>query len=78
MTPHATKKDYKDAFSGLSFPTSQSAIVRKALDRGGIDREVRSILCQLPEHSYESLEELQQAVHAIYIASGAAPDTIPV
>lgn len=78
MMPHATKKDYQDAFAGLKFPTSKSAIVNRAVDRGGIDSEVRAVLTQLPDRSYESLEELQGTVHTIYIASGAPPESIPL
>ena len=37
--PHATKQDYRKVFVGLVFPTSRDAIIRRAEDNGGIDRE---------------------------------------
>ena len=76
--PHATKRDYEIAFAGLDFPTSRAAVINRARDNGGIDREVYAILSQLPDRSFGSVEELQQAVRAIYVADGAAPDSLPL
>ena len=76
--PHATKRDYEIAFAGLDFPTSKAAIINRARDHGGLDREVYAILSQLPDRPLASMEELQQAVRAIYIASGAASDSLPL
>ena len=76
--PHATKRDYEIAFAGLDFPTSRAAIINRARDNGGADREVYAILSQLPNRSVESMDDLQQAVRTIYIAGGAAPDSLPL
>ncbi len=76
--PNATKRDYEIAFAGLDFPTSKSAVVNRARDNGGLDREVYAILSQLPDRSFGSVEELQQAVRAIYVADGAPPDSLPL
>ncbi len=76
--PHATKQDYEIAFAGLDFPTSRSAIINRARDNGGIDSEVYAILYQLPDRSFNSIEELQREVAAIYVAEGSPPDSLPV
>ena len=76
--PHAMKRDYEIAFAGLDFPTSTAAVINRARDNGGIDREVYAVLSQLPNQSFGSIDELQQAVRAIYIAEGAPPDSLPV
>ncbi|MFQ5968851.1 MAG: DUF2795 domain-containing protein [Acidimicrobiia bacterium] len=76
--PNATKRDYEVAFAGLDFPTSKAAVINRARDNGGIDREVCAILSQLPDRSLGSVEELQRAVRAIYVDEGAPPDSLPV
>ena len=76
--PTATKRDYETAFTGLDFPVSKAAVINRARDNGGIDREVYAILSQLPDKSHESMEDLQQAVRAIYIAGCASPDALPL
>ena len=75
--PNATKRDYEVAFAGLDFPVSKAAVINRARDNGGLDREVYAILSQLPTGSHDSIEDLKQAVRAIYIADGAAPDSLP-
>ena len=76
--PNATKRDYEAAFAGLDFPTSKAAVVNRARDNGGIDREVYATLSQLPNQSFASMEGLQQAVRSIYIADGAVSDSLPL
>ena len=76
--PNASKRDYEVAFGGLDFPASKAAVINRARDNGGIDREVYAILTQLPDRTLESIEDLQEAVRAIYIAVGAAPDSLPL
>ena len=76
--PHASKTDYRDAFGGLLFPTSKAAIVNKTRDQGGIDGEVYAIVSQLPGRSYDSLEDLQEAVRALYQTYGVAADDLPL
>ena len=78
MRPHASKQDYRDAFAGLVFPTSQPAIVRRARDNGGVDHEVKVIVDQLPERTYRSLEELEAAVRMVYLARGVSPAALPI
>lgn len=78
MIPHATKGDYRDAFSGLFFPVSKVAVVQHARDQGGLDREVFGVVSQLPNRRYRSLEELQEAVRNVYIAHGADRDGLPL
>ena len=76
--PNASKRDYEVAFGGLDFPASKAAIINRARDNGGIDSEVYATLSQLPDQSLASLEDLQQAVRTIYIANGAASDSLPL
>ena len=76
--PNATKRDYEVAFAGLDFPVSKAAVINRARDNGGIDREVYVILSQLPDGSLKSIADLQQAVRTIYIAGGAEPDSLPL
>ena len=76
--PNAAKRDYEVAFAGLDFPVSKAAVINRARDNGGLDREVYATLSQLPNQSFESMEELQRAVRAIYIAGGAASDSLPL
>ena len=76
--PHATKRDFEIALAGLDFPTSKFAILNRARDNGGIDREVCEILGRLPDRSYRSLEELKKAARAIYVADGAPAESLPL
>ena len=76
--PHATRVDFRDAFTGLAFPTSKAALLNRTRDQGGIDREVFAILLQLPNRSYASLDDLQEAVRGVYLAVGVAPDDLPI
>ena len=76
--PNASKRDYEVAFAGLEFPVSKAAVINRARDNGGIDREVYATLAQLPDRSLKSMDDLQQAVRAIYVASGAASDSLPL
>ena len=78
MRPHASKADYRDAFAGLVFPTSKSAIVTRARDNGGLDHEVKVIVEQLPQRRYNSLEELEAAVRWVYLARGVQPEALPI
>ena len=76
--PNASKRDFETAFAGLDFPTSKSAIVNRARDNGGIDREVHAVLMKLADRSYSSLEDLQEAVRVIYLADGVSPESVPL
>lgn len=76
--PNATKHDYELGLGGLDFPTSKAAVLNRARDNGGIDREVTLILSQLPNRSFESKEDLISGIRAIYVAKGESPDDLPV
>jgi len=78
MQPGATKDDYEHALEGLVYPTSKDHILRTARDHGGIDSEVASILEQLPERSFDSLNELNDAIRAAYAAGGVPGQSVPV
>ena len=52
--PHATKQDYELAFKGFHYPMSRAAILNMGRDKGGIDREVASILALIPNSSYKN------------------------
>jgi hypothetical protein len=78
MQPRATKDDYKQALDGLVYPVSTDNVLRTARDHGGIDAEVASILEQLPERSFDSSEELNDAIRAAYAAAGVFGDSVPV
>ena len=77
-TPHASKQDYRKAFTGLQFPTSKDRIVGRSRDTGGLDGEVIRILQQLPPGRYGSLEELEEMVRAVYSFNGVPEDAVPV
>ena len=78
MRPHASKADYRTAFAGLVFPTSKPAVVRRARDNGGVDHEVHSIVAQLPERKYQTLEDLEAAVRMVYVMRGVPQDAVPL
>lgn len=70
MQPHASRQDWRAAVAGLQFPTSRAAVVNRAVDHGGLDREVKLIVERLPDAVYRSAAELAVAIRATYTASG--------
>jgi hypothetical protein len=76
--PRATKDDYDRAFSGLDFPTSKDAALRKARDHGGIDAEVDAMLEEVGASEFASYGDLLQAIHDVYLAQGVPEAEIPV
>ena len=64
--PHATKQDYELAFKGFHYPMSRAAILNMGRDKGGIDREVASILGLIPNSSYKNENEIREAVRNVY------------
>jgi hypothetical protein len=78
MQPRATKDDYRQALDGLVYPVSTDNVLRTARDHGGIDSEVASILEQIPERSFDSSDELKDAIRAAYAAAGAFGESVPV
>ena len=77
-TPHATKQDYRKAFTGFIFPISKDAVLSVGRDRGGLDGEVIRVLQRLPAHRYDSLEDLQEAVRAVYRFIGVPEEALPL
>jgi hypothetical protein len=78
LKPHAGKPDYELAFKGFHYPISKSAILNMGRDKGGVDREVAVILGRLPDRRYNSVDEVKEAVRAIYRASGVADEDLPI
>ena len=76
--PHASKGDYNKAFAGFHYPISKDAITRGASDKGGLDREVKRILAQIPARKYNSVEEVQDAVRWVYLVNGVPADALPI
>ena len=76
--PHASKGDYNKAFAGFHYPISKDAITRMASDNGGLDREVKRILAQIPARKYNSVEEVQDAVRWVYLVNGVPEDALPI
>ena len=72
VTPHATKQDYELAFKGFHYPISKAAIINMGRDKGGIDREVA------PNRRYANIDELKDAVRAVYRDKGVTDDNQPV
>ncbi|MCH2411227.1 hypothetical protein MK292_10515 [Myxococcota bacterium] len=68
--PHATKQDYELAFKGFHYPMSRAAILNMGRDKGGIDREVASILGLIPNSSYKNENEIREAVRNVYRSRG--------
>ena len=78
VQPHASKQQYEKAFEGLEFPTSLSAIMKRARDVGGIDSEVHEMIGRLPDRQYESLEDLFGALRGAYTEARVPASAIPV
>ena len=78
MAVHAKKADYRDAFAGLAFPASKVAIVTKSRMAGGLDREVFAVVSSIANRSYQSLDELEEAVRQVYLVRGVDPEELPI
>ena len=76
--PHATKQDYELAFKGFHYPMSRAAIVNMGRDKGGIDREVASILGLIPNSSYKNENEIREAVRNVYRSRGIQDEDLPL
>jgi hypothetical protein len=77
-TPHATKQDFELAFKGFHYPISRAAIINMGRDKGGIDREVARVLQYLPDRRYQNVDEVKEAVRAVYRSKGVEEDSLPV
>ncbi|MCA9848574.1 MAG: DUF2795 domain-containing protein [Dehalococcoidia bacterium] len=78
LKPHATKADYELSFKGFHYPISRAAILTMGRDKGGVDREVAIILRQIPDRKYQTVDEIKDAVRAVYRARGVADDDLPI
>ncbi len=78
VKPHATKSDFEAAFKGFHYPMSRSAILTMGRDKGGIDREVGYILSLLPERRYQNVNEIKEAVRAVYRGQGVPDGELPL
>ena len=76
--PHATKQDYELAFKGFHYPMSRAAILNMGRDKGGIDREVASILGLIPNSSYKNENEIREAVRNVYRSRGVQDEDLPL
>ena len=76
--PHATKQDYELAFKGFHYPMSRAAILNMGRDKGGIDREVASILGLIPNSSYKNENEIREAVRNVYRSRGIQDEALPL
>jgi hypothetical protein len=70
---HAQAAEYAQALRGIDFPAPKDAIVRKAEDKGGIDREVREVLGQIPDQTYAGFEQVMLEVERVYDSGGGLP-----
>jgi hypothetical protein len=78
VTPHATKQDYELAFKGFHYPISKSAIINMGRDKGGVDREVARVLADLPDRRYQNVDDVKEAVRAVYRSKGVDDESLPV
>lgn len=78
VTPHATKQDYDLAFKGFHYPISKAAILNMGRDKGGIDREVARVLQDLPDRRYQNVDDVKEAVRAVYRSKGVGDDDLPL
>jgi len=76
--PHATKQDFELAFKGFHYPISKSAIVNMGRDKGGIDREVARVLADLPDRRYKNVDDVKEAVRAVYRRKGVGDESLPI
>lgn len=70
---NAAPEEFEDALRGIDFPTSKDALLRKAMDKGGLDTEVPHVLRQIEDRSYESFAEVFAAIERVYAAGGGLP-----
>lgn len=74
---NAEPAEFIKAFVGLDFPTSKAAVMRKAHDKGGLDTEVIHVLQLIPDRTYDTPEDLNDAVMLVYDRGGALGDAGP-
>jgi hypothetical protein len=78
VQPSAESQDWERTLHGLHFPLSLDELMKRAREVGGVDSEVHRVIGRLHDDSFESLDELVQAVREIYLADGIPADKLPV
>ena len=78
LTPHASKQDFEASFAGFHYPISKAAVVLRGRDKGGIDREVARVLARIPDRRYNTVDELKEAVRAVYRSMGVPSESLPL
>jgi hypothetical protein len=67
---NAEPSEFEAAIAGLDYPASKDAVVRKAMDKGGLDREVPHVLGQIEGRTYESESDLLAEIERVYARGG--------
>jgi hypothetical protein len=75
---HAERDEYRRLLDSLAYPVSKAAILRKAVDIGGIDTEVVKAVRLLPDRPFGSEKELASFLHSLYVEHGVVPEQAPV
>jgi 2-methylaconitate cis-trans-isomerase PrpF len=70
---NAAPDEFIDAIGGADYPTSKPAILRRAMDKGGLDREVPHVLGQIEDRTYESEADIMAEVERVYAGGGGLP-----
>src|SRR5262245_29866127 len=70
---NAEPDEFRIALAGLDFPSSKPAILNKARDKGGLDREVPHVLAQVEERTYKSWDDIEAEIERIYAQGGGLP-----
>jgi hypothetical protein len=76
--PAAEPADWERALEGVDFPVAKDALIRKARDHGGIDREVIDILERLSQDEYETRDQLIAEARELYLEHGYPASTLPI
>jgi hypothetical protein len=74
---HADPEEFMKSLAGVDFPTSRSAILNAARDKGGFDAEVVHVLEQVADRTYEDADDLTAEVRRIYARGGGLRDAGP-
>jgi hypothetical protein len=70
---NASPDEFVEALQGLDYPVSKPPILRKAMDKGGIDSEVQHVLRQIADKPYESMADILEEVERVYELGGGLP-----
>ncbi len=76
-TRHVSPQEFREALTGVDFPASRDAIIKKARDRGGQNREIFHILRHIRDRVYRSVEEVDAEIDRVYESVGGLPSAGP-